>query len=288
MINRSYYPKALSWFILSLIISSFNDLIAKQLAQSISSFQIVFLRFTFGSLILMPFIARSKDGFKTNYLFIHLIRGLLLFIAITIWCIGLKEVPIVMITLLSFAIPLFFIILASFFLKERIGLRRLLITLVGFLGVLVVIDPAFEELNQISWLLLLAVLLFAGLDVINKKYINKETTLNMLFYSSLATSLFSLIPAILTGWIWPSSRDILLCFILGAGANLILYAILKAFSLVDASALSPLRYLELVISAILGYLFFAEIPNSNIYFGALIIISSNLILAFCENKKLNK
>jgi S-adenosylmethionine uptake transporter len=282
--NINYF-KALSWFLFSLLVSSCNDIIAKKLGQNISGFEIVTLRFFFSTVILLPFMFYAgRAGFKTKHLGVHAARGFILFAAIAIWCICLKSVPVVMVTLLSFSIPLFFIILAYFFLNEKIGPQRLAITIIGFVGILIVINPTQMNFNPITLTLVIAVILFAGLDVLNKKYISQESTVNMLFYSSLFTTLFSLAPTIYAGWVSPNLHDLILCIILGAGANLILYALLKAFTLADATALSPLRYSELIFSAGLGYLFFNELPNNSIYLGAAIIIPCNLYLIYSESK----
>ena len=69
------------------------------------------------------------------------------------------------------------------------------------------------------------------------------------------------------------------------GANLLLYCLLKSFSLVDASALAPFRYIELLWSAVIGALLFAEVPATSTLVGAAVIIPSTLYIVWAENKK---
>jgi S-adenosylmethionine uptake transporter len=284
--SSKVYIIAPLWFLLHVLMSSFNDCLAISLGATLPAFEIVFFRFFFSMLVLLPFMfEQGKGAFKTEHIPVHMARGALLFGGIAIWVMCLGQVPMVMVTIMGFTIPIFFIILASFLLKEEIGQRRLLITIVGFLGVLLVVSPTSSDFKPISLLLLPAVIFFALLDVINKKFISKESTINMLFYSSLFTCLFSLIPAVYKGFIMPSLMDLSLCLALGSGANLILYALLKSFSLADASSLAPLRYVELIFSSIFGYLFFNQIPGKSLYLGAFIIISCNLLLIYLENSK---
>jgi len=73
--------------------------------------------------------------------------------------------------------------------------------------------------------------------------------------------------------------------VLGAGANLLLYCLLKSFSLVDASALAPFRYTELMFSAAVGALIFSEIPAVTTLIGAAVIIPSTLYVVWAENRK---
>jgi S-adenosylmethionine uptake transporter len=273
------YLKGAFWFISHVLISSINDSISVFLGSGLPSFEIVTLRFIFSALTLfVVMLPRGITAFKTDHIVLHFFRGLLLFIGIAIWVICLNKVPLVMVTLMSFTIPIFFVILAYFFLKEKIGIKNILITLAGFVGILIALNPSQDSFHPISLLLIGAVICFALLDILNKKYISQETTTNMLFYSALFTLLFSLIPTIMQGWVWPNQREIILCFILGAGANLILYTILKAFSLADATSLSPLRYCELIFSAIIAYFLFDQVPSTTLYIAAAIIIPCNILL----------
>ena len=106
----------------------------------------------------------------------------------------------------------------------------------------------------------------------------------MLFYSAFFTALLSFIPACIN-WVTPNLYELSLLILLGVSGNLILYFILKAFALVDATATAPYRYLEFVLSILAGYLFFNEIPDGNTIIGALIVIPATLFVVFSEVKK---
>jgi S-adenosylmethionine uptake transporter len=283
---KNNYLVAACWFILHVLFSSSNDCLATMLGQNLPSFEIVFLRFLFGIITLLPFLMKGGiESFKTSRIEIHILRGALLFSGIAIWVICLSEVKMVMITIMGFSIPIFFIILAYFLLNEKIGLRRLLVAIIGFIGIIIVLDPTGLDFKPISFLLLIAVIAFALLDIINKKFVSKESFINMIFYSSLFTCMFAAIPTFYQGFVMPNAKQILLCAALGAGANLLLYALLKSFALAEASSLAPLRYLELLFTSSLGYIFFGQIPHQSIYIGAFIIISCNLLLIYFEKSQ---
>jgi S-adenosylmethionine uptake transporter len=96
------------------------------------------------------------------------------------------------------------------------------------------------------------------------------------------------LPFALQYWITPTMEEVLLLFILGASANLILFFLLKAFAAIDVTALSPYRYIELIVTAIIAYIVFNEIPDEETLWGALIIVPSTLFIIYSEKKELSK
>lgn len=267
------------WFILGLLISSFGDVMMKYLGANVHPYQIVFLRFLFATITLLPWFYIKRSSFVTTRLKLHFMRGLLLFGGISFWCMGLNVVKIALATTINFTIPIFVAVLAVVFLKEKFNIFRLSATLLGFVGIVVAMNPTAADFNVISMSLLLSALMFATLDVINKRFVTDESTISMLFYSNVFTSLLSAIPAFYV-WVPVSYHDIFLFLLLGIVANLILYCLLKAFAIVDASAVAPYRYVELLFSSTLGYLFFNEILDSSILSGAVVIIIATLLIIY--------
>ncbi|WP_341762598.1 MULTISPECIES: DMT family transporter [unclassified Candidatus Tisiphia] len=276
------YFVGISWFILSLVSSATNDITAKYLGLRLHSFEVTSFRFFFSALILVPFILYyGKQTLKTNRPFIHIARGVLLFFAMTCWIYGLSIAPVTTATVIGFATPLFTLVLAVFFLNENIIWQRWAATLFGFIGIVITLKPHASDFNPQILIFVLASVAFAMLDIINKKFVVKESMISMLFYSALVTSLVSIPPSIMY-WQTPTSSEFILLFTLGAGGSLILFFLLKAFSLVDATATAPYRYLELIISASAGYLVFNEIPENSTLYGALIIIPATLFIIYSE------
>ncbi len=272
---------ALTWFLLHSVVSNFNDILMKFLGKNISFWQVSFLRFSFAFIILIPFVFRAS--IKTTKLMPQLLRSLLLFIGIVSWCYGLQGVALSVATLITFMLPGIVLILARVMLKEKVPLSRYIVTLVGLLGIAISIGPTKNTFNPHSLILLLSTFTFAFLDVLNKKLIiEHETLFSMVFYSSLGTMILSSYPA-LSVWVPLTLKDYGLFFLLGLGANLILYFSLKAYELVDVSRLAPFRYLELVVSLLMGYLVFGEVPLSHEWCGALVVVPSMIYLSYSES-----
>lgn len=285
--SRIYFI-GIGWFILSLFSSVLNDVISKYTGGRLHFFEVAFFRFTFGALSLVPFILYyGAHMLKTANPFVHVTRGVTLFFAMTTWTYGLTVVPMVTTTLISLAIPLFFLVLALFFLKEKIMWQRWVATTVGFVGIAITLQPHSEDFNPEVLILIVAAISFASLDIINKKFVVKESMISMLFYSAIITALLSVQPAVFY-WQTPTWHELGLLAILGMSGNLILFFILKAFALVDATAVAPYRYLELVMSAICGYCIFGDIPTSSALYGAAIIIPATLFIVYSENRAIKK
>jgi S-adenosylmethionine uptake transporter len=284
---KSTYICGIIWFVLSLAVSNLNDIITKYSAMELPFVQVAFLRFALGMLTLLPFMLwRGRAAFVTYHPWVHFWRGVILFCALTIWCLGLTVVPLVSATLLTFTIPLFVLVLARLFLHEVVGYRLWGATLVGFIGVIILLSPTQASFNHAAWLMVLAAFLFASLDIINKKFIMRESMFSMLFYSALVTTMLGAYPAYIY-WQQPTWQELFLLLLLGGNSNFLLFCLLKAFKLVSASSVAPYRYLEIMLSAMLGMLIFGEVLSWNIIAGAVIIIGATMFIAYDQLRRVS-
>jgi S-adenosylmethionine uptake transporter len=277
------------WFLLSLVVCSGNDVLMKYLGSDFHSYQVVFLRYFFGTLSLLPWMIFSrKEAFRTRRIGFYILRGTLLFGGVYLWCHGLRTTPIAVASSIDFSIPILTMLLAIPFLGERISARRWVAAGLGFLGVWIVFHPGRNAfpLPPAVWMMV-AALMFAYLDILNKKYLSQEGVLTMLFYTALLTLLLATAPA-LRVWKPVPLGPMLLFFALGCGANLILYCILKAFEQVEVSAVVPFRYVELILAALFGYLFYGEGLSLRLFLGASVIALSSLYLAWEELREAKK
>ena len=282
---RSYFI-GVSWFILRLFSSSINDVISKYAGTRLHSYEITFFRFMFGTMTLLPFIMyNGMSTLRTSRPTVHFLRGLLLFLGIAGWTYGLTLAPVTTATVVSFTVPIFVLILGVFFLSENIIWQRCMVTLVAFCGLVITLAPNSNDFNPEVLIFVASAMAFAVLDIINKKFVIQESMISMLFYSAIVTALLAL-PFALQYWTTPTREELFLLFILGASANLILFFLLKAFAATDVTALAPYRYFELVVSAIIAYIVFNEIPTETTLWGALIIIPSTLFIIYSEKKEL--
>lgn len=277
------------WFVLVSFVSALNDALIKLTGTRLSGIQIAFLRFFFSFLTLLPFMLRAGlRSFVTPHWKVHSIRSLFLFLALAPWCYGVIVLPLSLVTTISFSTPLFVLVLSHFFLKETIDVPRLVATLIGFGGILISAGPSHIEWSSAALLLIASTVLFASLDVINKKMlIRNESLLSLLFFSALGTTCLSA-PFALLDWQTPTLFECGMLLLLGVGANMILFCLLRAFQFCELSSLQPLRYVELLVSSAMGVVLFHEWPTVSTLLGATLIVPATLYITRAEVRRRKK
>lgn len=287
--NSKGYLQGIFWMLVVCLISNSNDILTKYVGSRLSGAEVAFFRCFFSALVLLPFMAaQGKAGFVTRYPGAQCIRALLLMLAIAPWCYGVAALPLTLATTLSFTVPLFVLPMAKIFLKEHVGWQRWAATLLGFGGIVVAMHPRGTEFNPMALALVVSAVMFATLDIINKKLLTEdETLLSMLFYSAFGTAVLGFIPAVLT-WQNPTLHELFFLFLLGGGGSIILFCILKAYAATEISGLQPFKYFELVLSGIFGFVIFQEWPTASTILGACIIIPATLYIAIYETTQQRK
>ena len=287
--NSKGFLQGIFWMVLVCVISNMNDVLIKHVGSRLSGLEVAFFRFLFSTLWLLPFmLARGKGSFKTKYPKVHFVRSLLLVLAVAPWCYGVASMPLTLATVLASTTPFFVLPLAKIFLKEHLGWQRCAATVVGFIGILVSVNFTGASFNPMALALIASTVMFASLDIINKKLLtDDESLLSMLFFSALGTAVLGLIPALLT-WETPTLQEFGFLALLGGGGSLILFCLLKAYGATEVSALQPFKYFELVLSAIFGFVIFQEFPTSSTLLGAAIIIPATLYIVYFETRKQKK
>ncbi len=294
------YAQGVFWITLVALTSNMNDILMRE-ASRLPAQEVTFFRYFFALITLLPImLVKYKTAFKTERPGLHIIRSLLLFVAILSWAGAVKLVPLTVMSIYALTVPLFVLPMASLFLKERVGWQRTLATILGVIGIFVIMhgsvtdtDTLFQSLTLQSntaphvltgiWMLLGAAIAFALSDIVNKKYVSKESNLSMLFYIALGTAIFASFFAYPV-FVMPTMDELFYLVLLGAGGNLILFFLLKAFAATDVSSLAPYRYTELIFAGFFGYFLYAEIPTIWTFSGAGIIILSTALIAWYEIK----
>lgn len=296
-LTQKGYAQGVFWIILVALTSNANDILGRLVGQSLQPQEVTFFRFFFAVLTLLPIMLyQGKSSFYTKRPVLHLIRSILLFGAMSCWIKGLSMAPLATSGVLAQTTQLFVLPMAYVFLKESVGWQRTLATIAGFSGVALVaigesgtesVIDSFTTMNNATLFFLAAAMMFALSDIINKRFVVKESTLSMMFYIALGTTLISFYPAYLV-WQTPTLTELASLALLGAGGNLILFFLLKAFAATDVSALAPFRYVEIFSAAIFGFFIFNEVPSFYLLMGACIIIPSTFAISYYETHQQKK
>eukprot|EP01035_Chromulina_nebulosa_P020443 gene20443-26526_t len=283
------YKQGVFWTLMITFVSVAGDVLMKTLGERLHVTEISFFRFFFSLLSVLPIIF-LKSGvalFKTEQIGLHIWRGLIGSIALGLCCYSVNIMHMSENTTIMFAQPLFFLPLAYFFLKERVDASRWIATLVGFAGIIIIMQPGSNTFRIEAFVPMTAAFCFAIISMLAKKMIKDEPTLTLLFYFGLVTSIIAF-PVMLPFWQTPLLGELLLLLMLGVCGNLIQVCIFRAFSSADASSLTPIFYTEIGISTLFGFLFFGQIPTIYVALGAALIIGSTFAISVIETQKEKK
>lgn len=265
------------FILLSVAVGALNDVFSRYALETLSPEQVTLLRYFFATLTILPFMVKKREYFKTKNLFVHFIRGSIYYIAVTLWVMGLATTPLSSAVVIGFSSPFFIMLLCYLFLGERVSLRCVCTSIISFLAIIYTIDLHSLSFGSASSLLLFSCFFFALSDFLNKKFVNSESDMTIIFYFNIFAFLVS-IPFVITTFVMPSMLDLFFTFCLGASANCLLYFLLRAFMLADASFLSPFRFFEFIFSSFFAYIFFSEIPDNKCYIAMIVILCCNFFL----------
>jgi S-adenosylmethionine uptake transporter len=297
-INERGHAQGAFWAICACFFSNMCDISVKCLGDSLPSLQITFCGLFLGFLILLPILSfKGRECFAIKDKKLHLYRIIIGFAAISCWIYGARQTSLVSVTAISFVCPLLIFPLAYLFLGEKSDWKRVVLLIIGFIGVIIIAIFEKGEIQKSSPItffhpgvlyLFISVLLFATSNILNKKMVVSENIHSLLFYFYLGTALISVIPALLV-WKAIPHQDITHLLTLGAGGVSVLYCALKAANATELSSTAQYKYIELIISSIAGYVLFGEVIKTSTAIGASLIIISSFLIAFYEiSKEKNK
>lgn len=268
-----------AWMIMAAFGFSMMAALVKLLGQRLDTIQITFFRNGFGLLWLLPFAAaQGRAAFRTSYLGRHLWRAAMGGSAMLTGFYAVTHMPLATATSISFATPMFMIVIATFVLRETVRGRRWAATLVGFGGVLVMLRPGAVPVDAAALAALANALFVAIAQALVKTMPISEKPLTMLMIFAMAVTAFLAGPAILV-WQWPTPTEWAIAAAMGGMGITAQGCIIRAFQAGEASVVSPLDYTRLIFATLLGYAVFAEIPDAWTFAGAGIVIASAVYIA---------
>ncbi|WP_075533842.1 DMT family transporter [Candidatus Pelagibacter communis] len=247
--------------------------------------QVLFSRFFFGLIPILMLVPRSefKTFYKTSRPKLHAFRAITGTLAIIALFIALREIPLADVVSLTFGGPIFVTLGSIFFLSEKVGIKRWLAVLIGFFGMLLIVKPAYEELNIYYIFPIIFCIFFACVALSIRSLSSTEPNYRIALYFSL----LSMIVGLLTlpfGWVMPNKFELFLLIftgLVGSVANILLTVSLRY---AEASLVTPTKYLNLVFAILLGYFIWSEIPKLLTIVGAGLIIISSVIIFMRESE----
>ena len=281
---------------LIMIIATFLFVISDSVINYLSPQGIQFYHYVFygaPAFFIVPIYLFLNGSFKkymvsTNY-FIPIIRGLIFIPLPFLGFLALKYISLPEFTTLLLSLSLFHVIIAVVFLNEKINYIIILSLLIGMFGVVLVIQPGFNNFTFYYFIVLLIAFLLSISNVLVNKFYNVCSSVGYFIYGGIFTHSISILLFIFDPLI--INFNILLLIFLGSicynlGLALIVVAYKKAQKYFGA--ISCLIYIQIFWSLIFGLIFFNEILNLFAIIGALLIIISGVIAVPAQYKQINE
>ncbi len=247
--------------------------------------EVLFARFFFGLIPILMLVPKNefKTFYKTTRPKLHAFRAVTGTLAIVALFIALREIPLADVVSLTFGGPIYVTLGSIFFLFEKVGIRRWSAVFIGFIGMLMIVKPAYEELNIYYLFPIIFCIFFACVALSIRSLSSTEPNYRIALYFSLLSMVVGL-ATLPFGWVMPSKFELILLIftgIIGSVANILLTVSLR---IAEASLVTPTKYLNLVFAILLGYFIWGEIPKALTLLGAGLIIASSVIIFMRESQ----
>lgn len=249
----------------------------RQLAQDVSIFVVMILRSLIATAILTPLVLyHGGIAARLAQFRLHLLRNLVHYAGQYAWFSALLLIPLAEVIAIEFTMPVWIAVLAALFLGEKLTGTRIAAIALGFAGILMIVRPGASSLDPGHLVALAAALAFACSVTLTKFITRTDSALTVIFLMFAIQSVMGAVPAFLT-WSWPQPHNWIWVAVVALAGTFSHYCLSKAISLADATVVMPMDFLRLPLTALLGWLVYAEGADLLSAAGAALIIAANAV-----------
>jgi drug/metabolite transporter (DMT)-like permease len=259
------------------------DATAKYLVDHVGTGLVVFARYGFATLLVVLLIWRHGGlrQLHTAHLGLQLVRGLLLLSATGANFVAVSYLRLDQTASIMFSNPIWVCALSPILLGERVGPRRWTAVIVGFLGVLIIIQPGTTSFHPAMLLSVSVALSTALYQIATRKVGARDSAVISVFYATTVGAVAA-IPLAPLNWVTPGPAALALLLSLGIYGAIGHYLLAQAHRLAPAPVLAPFVYLQIVWMSLAGYLIFGDVPDRSTALGATLVILSGLYVYYRE------
>jgi drug/metabolite transporter (DMT)-like permease len=267
------------WIVLAAGLLTTMGALVKHLGKDLPAVQVVFFRSLIAVILVVPIIVRTGlSAFHTKRPGMHVLRTSAGTLGMFCVFYAFTHLPLAETMAIVFSRPLFAVWLAIIFLGEVVRWRRITAALVGFAGVLIMVRPGTAAFDPASLYAVTAAITAGSIAVVIKKMSTTESTLTIVLWFSVGSTVFTLIPSLFV-WVPPQGAQwgyLALIGIIGAIGQA---ALTKGFSTGETSFVTPFDYSRLIYATVIGFFIFSEAPDIWSVAGALVIVASGTYIA---------
>ena len=279
--------KACIWMLGAVVSFSAMALAGRAVSVDLDTFVIMTYRSLVGVVVIATIIFASGGvrRIQTDRFGLHLIRKVCHFTGQNLWFYALTLIPLAQLFALEFTTPLWVLILSPLLLSERLTRVRILVALIGFLGVLIVTRPMMGSISAGTLTAASSAIFFAGSILFTRKLTADQTTLTILTWLVGLQAVFGIICAGIDGDIAAPSLAMTPFIIIIGFVGLLAHACLvQALSLAPVMLVVPIDFLRLPLIAVLAMILFGEHLDPWVFVGAAIIFGANYTNIWAETR----
>ncbi|WP_371154944.1 DMT family transporter [Jannaschia sp. 2305UL9-9] len=265
--------------VLTMLVFSLQDGVSRHLAGEYNVLMIVMIRYWFFAAFVLTIASRKAGGLRaaaaTSQPGLQITRALLLAAEICVGVWGFVLLGLVEAHAVFAACPLIIAALSGPVLGERVGWRRWIAIGVGFIGILVVLQPGRGVFSPVALVPMAMALMFALYSLLTRYAARRDSSATSFFWTGTvgavamtAVGLSFWEPMVLADWGWMA----VLCGLSSLGH----YLLIRVYELTEASVVQPFAYLQLVFASIVGVTVFGEVLETHVVIGAIIVMAAGL------------
>lgn len=277
--NTTYF-KAACFMLLSCLFLAINNNLVKYLGVYISPITLVFYKNFFSLLLLLPIIPFYKNKVLSLKYFnkYNFSRSAVDVASSICWFVALNKISTSQAVALSFLTPIFIVLLAAICLKETLRKDAIIMLGLGFCGAIVTMEVNIDlSFNYYTIFAILAAALWAIGAILFKKLTYIQDSFVLLLYLKIIKTFIS-VPLLIYDYHILNLSQIIYVTFIGIFINLAVFCLSKAYKYSDISAIIPLDFMRLVLTAIIAYYFLGEVIKMPTLIGSVIILISAVLL----------
>lgn len=266
-------------------IFAIQDGISRHLASEYNVFVVTMIRYWFFAAFVIALASRKEGSVRvaaaTEQLGLQIARGLILAAEICVMVLGFVFIGLVESHAIFAIYPLLVAALSGPVLGEGVGWRRWVAIGVGFIGVLIILQPGFGVFSPAALLPLTSALLFALYTLLTRYVARKDSAATSFFWTGVtgaaAMTVFGIFwwePLAPNDWGWMA----VLCLTAAAGH----FLLIRTYEVAEASAVQPFAYLQLVFASMIGITIFGETMQASVMIGVAIVVAAGLFTLWRE------
>lgn len=264
-----------------------NDAVVKIVSAGMPTAQLIFLRGLIAAAIVVAVAlatgaaARIRDTVHPRVL----ARGAAEALATVLYLTALFQLPLANAAAINLSAPLFIVVLAVVFLRERVGAAHWLALGAGFAGVVLVVQPGLVGFNAYALVCLLGALLQAVRDLLTRRIAPDVPAVLITLSTTVAVTALAGALSLVEGWRAFAPRDLALLalaasFLMGA-----YWLIVDAMRHGEMSLVAPFRYTGVLYAIVVGYLVWGDVPNALAWSGIALLVASGLVVLYRQKKR---